>query len=235
MITFARRALRPCLLLSLSLAAAACAPVRSSDASRAEVSEWRVPASRPASAIADYRIGSLDKLNVTVFQVEDLTLQEVQVDASGNLQLPLIGTLQVRGLTTAELAEQITERLAATVLQNPQVSVTVTEAASQKVTVDGAVTEPGVFQMRGNTTLIQAVAMAKGPSRVAALDRVAVFRTVNGQRMVAQYDLRAIRRGEAADPPILGDDVIVVDTSGFSVALREVFGALPGLAIFRPY
>lgn len=222
------------LALPMVLVSAACV---AGGGERAGVinSEWIVPTSRAASEIAEYQIGALDKLNVTVFQVEDLTLKEVQVDAAGNLQLPLIGTLEVRGLTTAELARHITERLSVDVLQDPQVSVAVTEAASQKVTVDGAVTEPGVFEMRGNTTLIQAVAMAKGPSRVAALDRVAVFRTVSGQRMVAQYDLQAIRRGQAADPQILGDDVIVVDTSGFSVALREVLGALPGLAIFRPY
>lgn len=233
--SFIRGALPPYLIFSLAVATGACASGQSEAPSPTGGSVWLVPNSHAASDIALYRIGALDKLNVTVFQVEDLTLKEVQVDAAGNLQLPLIGSMMVRGLTTQELAAQITDRLAASLLQNPQVSVTVTEAASQKVTVDGAVVEPGVFEMRGNTTLLQAVAMAKGPSRVAALDRVAVFRTVDGQRMVAQYDLRAIRRGQAADPQILGDDVVVVDTSGFSVALREVLGALPGLAIFRPY
>jgi polysaccharide export outer membrane protein len=115
------------------------------------------------------------------------------------------------------------------------VTVTVIEAASQKITVDGAVTKPGVYEMRGSTSLLQAVAMAEGPSRVADLSKVAVFRTINGQRSVALFDLGAIRQGRAEDPQVLGDDVIVVDASRLNSALREVVTALPALSIFRPF
>jgi polysaccharide export outer membrane protein len=199
------------------------------------LNDWRTPGGSVAQPAMEYRIGALDKLNVTVFQVSDLTLKDVQVDAVGNLQLPLIGTVMAKGKTTAELTELIRSRLAADYLRNPQVTVVVSEAASQKVTVDGAVTQPGVYQMTGNTSLIQAVAMARGPSRTAELTRVAVFRNVDGQRMVAMFDLRAIRRGQAEDPQILGDDVVVVDSSAMSTTIRDVLGALPALAIFRPF
>lgn len=179
-----------------------------------------------------YRIGPADKLALRVFQVEDLSFDEIFVDASGNLQLPLLGSVQAAGLTPAELSEDIERRLAERYLRNPQVVVTVTEAASQKITVDGAVTKPGVYEMRGRTTLMQAVAMAEGPTRVAALDSVAVFRTVEGRRMVAVFDLQAIRGGQAEDPIVLGDDVIVVDTSRLNANIREILQALPGLAVF---
>ena len=202
-------------------------------AARAGVSEWRVPSSLVAADVAEYRIGALDLLNITVFQVEDLTLEKVPVDAAGNLQMPLIGALQARGLTTAALAEEITRRLASDFLQNPQVSIAVAESGSQKITVDGAVTKPGVYEMRGSTSLLQAVAMAEGPTRVADLTKVAVFRTVAGQRSVALFDLAAIRQGRASDPQVLGDDVIVVDTSRLNSALREVVAAVPALAVFR--
>ena len=198
------------------------------------LSDWSAAGGSITQPAMEYRIGALDKLNVTVFQVSDLTLRDVQVDAVGNLQLPLIGTVMAKGKTTAELTELVRSRLAADYLRNPQVTVVVSQAASQKVTVDGAVTQPGVYQMTGNTSLIQAVAMARGPSRTAELTRVAVFRNVEGQRMVAMFDLRAIRRGQAEDPQILGDDVVVVDSSVMSSTIANVLGALPALAIFRP-
>lgn len=199
------------------------------------LNDWSVSSGSVSQPTMEYRIGALDKLNVTVFQVADLTLKDVQVDAVGNLQLPLVGTVVAKGKTTAELTEVVRSRLAQSYLQNPQVTITVSSAASQKVTVDGAVTTPGVYQMTGNTTLIQAVAMARGPTRTAELSRVAVFRNIDGQRQVALFDLRAIRRGQAEDPQILGDDVVVVDSSVMSSTIANVLGALPSLAIFRPF
>lgn len=199
------------------------------------LNDWSVAGGGLSQPTMEYRIGALDKLNVTVFQVADLTLRDVQVDAVGNLQLPLVGTVMAKGKTTAELTELVRSRLAESYLQNPQVTITVSSAASQKVTVDGAVTQPGVYQMTGNTSLIQAVAMARGPTRTAELSRVVVFRNVDGQRMAAMFDLRAIRRGQAEDPQILGDDVVVVDTSVMSSTIASVLGALPSLAIFRPF
>lgn len=185
-----------------------------------------------APADAEYRIGVGDKINVRVFQVPDLSFEELVIDTSGNIQLPLIGAVRGAGLTPGEMSAHIAERLAAQYLRNPQVTVTVTEAASQKITVDGAVTKPGVYEMRGSTSLLQAVAMAEGPTRVADLTKVAVFRTIDGRRAVALFDLAAIRQGRADDPQVLGDDVIVVDTSRLNATLREIVGAIPAFAAF---
>ncbi|WIY70089.1 polysaccharide biosynthesis/export family protein [Aquidulcibacter paucihalophilus] len=184
------------------------------------------------SPSTEYRIGVGDKLDVRVFQVADLSFAELVVDTSGNINLPLIGAVRGAGRTVGEMATDIAGRLAAQYLRDPQVTVTVKEAASQKITVDGAVTKPGVYEMRGSTSLLQAVAMAEGPTRVADLTKVAVFRSIDGRRSVALFDLSAIRQGRASDPQVLGDDVIVVDTSRLSSALREVVGALPALSAF---
>lgn len=191
------------------------------------------PSSGPTSS--GYRIGVGDKLNIRVFQVPDLSFEDLVIDSSGDIQMPLIGSVRGAGLTSSELSAEIAQRLAAQYLRNPQVTVTVTEAASQKITVDGAVTKPGVYVMRGSTTLLQAVAMAEGPTAVADLTKVAVFRTIDGQRSVALFDLQAIRQGRSPDPEVLGDDVLVVDTSRLSAARRDLVAALPALAIFRPY
>lgn len=182
-----------------------------------------------------YLIGPTDVLKISVFQVPDLSFDELRVDSSGNIQLPLIGSVRAADLTPNQLSDTLREQLGARYLQNPQVSVSVVESASQKVTVDGDVTKPGVYEMRGRTTLVQAIAMAEGPTRTADLSSVAVFRVVDGQRMVAVFDLRAIRNGEMQDPVILGDDVVVVDRSRLNAALREVLAAVPAFAIFRPY
>jgi polysaccharide export outer membrane protein len=180
----------------------------------------------------EYRIGVGDKLDVRVFQVEDLSFEELVVDTSGNINLPLIGAVRSAGRTAGEMSTDIATRLAAQYLRDPQVTVTVKEAASQKITVDGAVTKPGVYEMRGSTSLLQAVAMAEGPTRVADLTKVAVFRSIDGRRSVAVFDLIAIRQGRASDPQVFGDDVIVVDTSQLSSALREAIAAIPAFAAF---
>lgn len=191
----------------------------------------------PASSTrpAEYRMGVGDKVNVRVFQVPDLSFDDLVIDTSGDIQMPLIGAVRGAGRTSGQLSSDIADRLAVQYLRNPQVTVTVTEAASQKITVDGAVTKPGVYEMRGSTSLLQAVAMAEGPSPLADLSKVAVFRTVDGQRSVALFDLGSIRQGRAPDPVVLGDDIIVVDTSRLNSTLREIVGVVPALAIFRPF
>ena len=191
--------------------------------------------------IVSNQIGVLDRLDVIVFQVPDLTFvgeNAIRVDALGLIEMPLIGSVQAAGRTPSELGADIRPRLASRYLQNPQVTVRVAEAGSQKITVDGAVTEPGVYETKGQTTLLQAVAMAKGATKVADLESVAVFRNVEGRRMVAVFNMTAIRDGYALDPVLQGDDVVIVDTSRLSVAMQTVIASLPALAsfayVFRP-
>lgn len=228
--------MRAVMIFLLALSAAACMSGPTRDASAVTAASVVDPIALVGAdrgeAAGDYRIGATDLLTVSVFQVPDLSFEEIRVDASGNLQMPMIGNVQAAGLTPNELSNDIARRLSERYLRNPQVNVTVKEAASQKVTVDGAVRKPGVYEMRGRTTLLQAVAMAEGPAPTADLRSVAVFRTVQGQRMVAVFDLSAIRNGSAEDPPLLGDDVVVVDTSRLNSALREAVTALPALSIF---
>lgn len=221
-------------LLAVTVCLAACASPRQSPSASVAIAVDPASLQSDISQISDagYQIGPSDKLALTVFRVSDLTFPEIYVDAAGNLQLPLLGSIRAAGLTPAQLSEDIERRLGERYLRNPQVMVTVSEAASQKITVDGAVAKPGVYEMSGRTSLMQAVAMAEGPTRVAELDSVAVFRTVEGRRMVAVFDLNAIRGGQAADPLMQGDDIIIVDTSRLNSVMRDVIQALPGLGVF---
>jgi polysaccharide export outer membrane protein len=209
--------------LSLSMATAVSAAPK-------PTKTQNLPPPDPSYASLDvnknYRIGPLDKLAVSVFQVDEMKT-EVQVDASGNISLPLIGSMVAAGKTTTELAGEIATKLDAKYLRSPQVTVLVEEAQSQRITVGGSVVQPGVFEVKGKTTLLQAVALAHGADRVADLKHVAVFRTVNGQKMVAVVDMRAVQSGSAADPEIYGDDVVMVGASGTKTTLRDLGNVAP--------
>jgi len=185
------------------------------------------------SSVDDYRIGPQDTLEINVFQLNDLN-RTVQVDSSGRILLPLLGAVQASGMTSSQLSQDIALRLQKNYVNNPQVTVVVKDAQGQRITVDGAVTQPGVYPLTGPTTLMQAIALAKGPdTRLANLHRVVVFRTVGTQRTTEAYDLTAIRSGKRADPVIYGKDVIVVDTSGGRSVLRDLSGVAPILSILR--
>lgn len=220
-------------ILAVTLAACASGSKRPTTADAAlTVDPIALGASATATENLSYRIGEGDTLKVSVFQVPDLSFDSIVVDTAGNLQLPLIGSVRAAGLTPVEITSEVERLLAQRYLRDPQVSITVVEAVSQKVTVDGAVTRPGVYELSGRTTLLQAVAMASGPVKEADLRSVAVFRTVGDRRMVAVFDLAAIRNGQVEDPAILGEDVVIVDTSRLNAAMREAIALLPGLAVF---
>jgi polysaccharide export outer membrane protein len=161
-------------------------------------------------------------------------VKAVQVDAAGQLSLPLVGAVPAAGMTAAQLSHELEQRFGAKYLRDPQVTATVATAVSQKVVVQGEVTEPGVYDLKGPTTLLEALSMAKGELRTAALNQVVVFRTVNGKRMGAVFDVQAIRDGKANDPQIVGDDMVVVGFSSAKRFWRDIISSAPLLNIFRP-
>jgi polysaccharide export outer membrane protein len=170
-------------------------------------------------------------LEIAVFRVPELS-KTVKVTASGQIEMPLIGTVQAGGKTIPELQNEIATKLEAKYLQTAEVSVFVTEANSQKVTVDGAVQTPGMVTITGQTTLLQTIAMSGGLAQNADPTGIIVFRTVNQQRSAAKFDLKAIRAGRADDPVLFGGDVVVVDTSAFGSAWAGVRNALPAVGVF---
>jgi polysaccharide export outer membrane protein len=185
-----------------------------------------------AEPVAEYRIGPLDSVDVIVFQIADLSLKKAQVDSRGQLRLPLIGAVTAGGRTAAELSADIAAKLGEKYLQNPEVSVVVVEALSQKVTVEGAVNEAGVFPLKGRTGLLEAVAEAKGESRTGNPRRVAIVRSVDGAPHAARFDLAAIRAGRARDPEVMAGDTVVVDGSRAGMLWRNIVETLPALIVF---
>jgi polysaccharide export outer membrane protein len=183
------------------------------------------------SPLREYTIGPLDRLGVTVFGERDLSTDQAQVDATGNLSLPLVGPLVASGKTSRTLEAEIRQRLDK-YLVNPKVSVLVLSSVSQRVIVEGDVNEAGVYQIQGRSTLLEVLALAKGASSVSDPRRVAVFRTVNNQRMGAMFDLEAIQNLQAADPEILSGDIVVVGHSSRRGAWHDFLTAAPALGLF---
>jgi len=185
-----------------------------------------------ALTIDDYHIGPSDLLEISVFQVPELS-RTVRVNARGALSLPLIGQIQAGGLTGQQLEALIAQKLQETYLQNPQVSVFIKEFVSQRVTVSGSVNRAGVFPISGRTTLMQAIAMAGGLEKFANENDIKVFREVqHGTREVLNFDLEPIRKGEAEDPPLHTSDVVVVARSDGRYAWRNVAEFLRDISVF---
>jgi polysaccharide biosynthesis/export protein len=111
----------------------------------------------------------------------------------------------------------------------------VVSTREQTVAVEGEVKLPGVYKVSPSDTLLSAIARAQSPTNVAKLDEVIVFRTVNGRRMGARFDLNQIRSGQAADPQILGGDVIVVGFSSLKGVYRDILQAAPLLNVFTQF
>jgi polysaccharide export outer membrane protein len=182
---------------------------------------------------ANYKIAPMDKLGIKVFKSEDIS-GDYDVDLAGNISLPLIGEVEAANLTTAELDQRLTDKLGAKYLEHPDVSVSIKQSSGRVVTIDGAVKGAGSFPVAGPTTLMQAIALARGTAEDANLHRVAIFRTIGGKRQAAAFDLVSIRRGQMEDPQIYPGDIVVVDGSSVKAMQKQIMQSIPLLAIFGP-
>ena len=221
----------------LLMGAAACTSTPRLDSSHAAVAV-RTALPPPDATInstdfANYRIGPSDKLSVEVLGAPELKREGV-VDAAGNLSMPLVGNIVVGGKTPQQVSELVAAKLRGRYVKDPQVTVNITEAHEQTVTVDGAVRQPGLYPVTGRMTLQQAVASAKGADDIADLNNVVVFRTVDNQKMAALFNLREIRAGRLIDPPIYGNDVVIVGENATRRFFRDL-SFFPRLGSFVPF
>ncbi|MEP1143691.1 MAG: polysaccharide biosynthesis/export family protein [Henriciella sp.] len=189
-----------------------------------------IPDSTTSITAGDLRIGPMDMLEISVFGVEELD-GTFQVDFTGAIRLPLIGEVRAVGLSSSELAIELERLYGASYLQDPDVNVTIEESVGRQVTVEGAVNSPGLFPVRGRLTMLQAVALAGGTSNDSNPKNVFLFREIDGKRQAASFNLVEIRRGEANDPEIFGNDIVVVDGSDLRENYRDLIRSAPLLAL----
>ena len=187
-----------------------------------------VPSNQPqpldslAGMNADYLIGPNDLIDIEVYGVPELS-RTVRVNSSGAVSLPLVERVVLLGLTGQQAEEKIAAAYSEKYLQNPQVSAFIKEFTTRRITIEGAVTKPGIYPITGQLTLLRALALAGGGAKFADLSEINLFRMgPNGQPVPTQtFDLEAIREGKEVDPLIVPDDVIVVKRSAARTALRD--------------
>lgn len=124
---------------------------------------------------AEYRIGPGDVLRIDVFEEEQLS-GKYTVSPKGTIQIFLLGEVDVRNLTTEEIAEKLKRELERDYLRNPQIKVSVEEYNSHKVYVLGEVAKPGTYHLKGKNTLLDIILEAGGPTQNAG-DQLSILRT----------------------------------------------------------
>ncbi len=174
---------------------------------------------------SEYRISPQDVLEITVYQFPNLS-RTAQVDGAGKVALPLIGVIGAAGNTVRGFEAELTRRYGAKYLQSPQISVFVKESVGSRITVDGAVRTPGVYSLKGRTTLLQALALAQGINDVGD-STITLTRISNQQRVTTQIDVAAIREGRAPDPQVFGGDTIVVGESATRTGIQVLKSTVP--------
>ena len=145
--------------------------------------EWnRRLRERPASSDptpnpnpSEYAIGPEDVLDINVFEAQEMN-REVRVSASGEISLPLLGAVRAAGLTPRDLETTLEELLQQKYMKDPHVGVFVRDMQSHPVSVMGAVRKPGIFQIRGNKTLLEILSLAEGLADDAGEDVIILRR-----------------------------------------------------------
>ena len=168
------------------------------------------PIAAPMPVAPDYVIGPEDLLLVSVWKNETLSRQ-LPVRPDGKISMPLLHDIEAAGLTPLQLRDKIATALAE-YMPNPEVSVTVLEVRSYRVSVLGEVQRPGVLQLKAPTTVLEALAMAGGFRDFASPSKIIIFRKDEKgetRRLRFNYN-RAVGSAGEDNLTLRSGDVVVV-------------------------
>ncbi|MBI5118529.1 polysaccharide biosynthesis/export family protein [Candidatus Poribacteria bacterium] len=200
-----------------ALAVDPAAPLVSTHASVAPPSSAKsisTPAPGPPgthAAVSDsrYRIGAEDVLHISVWENKELTL-DVVVRPDGKISVPLIQDVPAEGLTAAELADVIHQRLLGFV-KEPQVSVIVTQVNAPKVFIVGNVTKPGPYPLRSDMSVLQALSLAGGFTQFASPRSIKLVRGAGNKQEVRKINYYKLLGDDGEGNYLLkpGDTIVV--------------------------
>ena len=216
----------------------------------------KAPAQAPVSA--DYVLGPEDQIHIHVVDMEDIPDKPIRIDPNGNIDLPLLGPIHASGMTAGQLRATVMDGLKRFV-RSPMVSVSVVEFHSKPITVLGAVNNPGVHQVEGPRTLLEALSMAGGvrpdagstltltrKSESGPIPLQDARKSLDGKFSVATLDIDRLMamKDPANNITVLPNDVISVSTAaliwvmgevkkpgGFTLHSHEKISALQALAM----
>lgn len=193
-------------LLGLAVGSiAACTPRYSTN----PIKFQEVSLSRPEVMLT---VGPGDVFNVRVYGEPDLS-GTFRAGGGGEIRFPLIGLVQVGGLTATQIEDRIRKRLEAGYLRNPQVTVFVQKFSSKKIFVFGEVRKPGTFPFEANMSIVQAITLAGGFTKTAWRNRTNVTRMVKGREKKIRIPVEAIGEGTQQNFALLPGDIVFVPQS----------------------
>jgi len=180
-----------------------------------------------AADSGDYRIGEEDLIKINVFDHPELSV-DARVSKSGYITYPLLGQLQVAGLSTREMELQLVTKLeAGAYVRNPQVSVLITEYQSQKVAVMGQVAKPGQYSLAKENKVLDLLAQAGGVLSEMAADQVSLLRHDGTKQAI---DLHALFDGDPTqNPPVAAGDTIYVPKA----PVFYIYGQVQRAGVYR--
>jgi polysaccharide export outer membrane protein len=158
----------------------------------------------------EYTVGEGDVLRIDVWQEAEVS-QNAVVRPDGNISLPLINEVKVSGMTPLEIQGLVAEKLKGFVNQ-PKVTVTVTEIRSKRAYISGEVTRPGEYPLNTKVTVLQLIAQAGGFTPFAKTENVVIIRVVNGAEQRLRFRYKEVLHGKNIEQNIAlqpGDTVIV--------------------------
>lgn len=180
----------------------------------------------------EYRIGVRDLIELQVFQVEELN-HTSRVNSNGFISVPLLGHVKLLGLNIQEAESLLERKLGEEYLQDPHVTLFIKEFESQRITLEGWAKDPGVYPLKGRTTLMQAIAMGSGLDRLADPTQITIFRKrTDGKTQGYIVSLDKVRAGDIEDPLVYNDDIIVIPQHGGKALIEDITGTIRGFIGF---
>jgi len=168
-------------------------------------------------------IGSGDILSVQVFDTPELSMDAVRVSQNGQVNLPVLGLVEVGGLNSIQAARRIESELRTRgIMLDPHVTVSVVESASRSATVLGEVKAPGIYPVSGGLRLLDILALAGGPALSAGKIVMIAHRDDPHHPVTVRLVPNAQALGSQQNPVILPGDVIEVDKAGIVYILGAV-------------
>jgi polysaccharide export outer membrane protein len=164
-------------------------------------------AARPAARVSGYVIGPSDVLRIIVWKEPDLTL-DVTVRLDGMITVPLLGDVQAAGRVPSELAASLVTELRK-FIENPRVTVGVSQATSARVYVVGQMVKPGEFPLSGRMTVLKALALAGGFKEFARPESIVIVRE---DQTVIPFNFKRVADGKDVSQNVLlaaGDTIVV--------------------------
>lgn len=168
---------------------------------------WAVlfaPLASPAQELSSYKLGSGDTISIRVLGEDDLKRERVRLSDAGTISFPVLGEIQVKGLTAGALQDYITKGLQGRYLLNPQVTVSIDEY--RPFFVNGMVEKPGGYPFSPGMTVRKAISVAGGFKERASREKINVIRDDDSKQTPKKVDLNAA---------VLPGDIVTVEESFF--------------------